>query len=145
MNKASDFIGKAIDMFRMFVGAEGGKYLINLLYFGINKVFSGLFGMIADILPDRFGGNKMRDLSKSFEEQAKLNDEKTEVAKQAVVEEKKQRDLKLEVHKAGVKTDTAKFQQQKLHTSTVGGIQKDEVEAKKEAAAAAEAAKKDVI
>jgi hypothetical protein len=134
VNKASDFIGKAIDMFRMFVGAEGGKYLINLLYFGINKVFSGLFGMIADILPDNFGGNKMRDLSKSFEEQAKINDEKTEVAKTAAVEEKKQRDLKLEAHKEGVKQDDARFRQQKLHVSKMGGLQKEEEDAKKKSA-----------
>jgi hypothetical protein len=104
------------------------------LYFGINKVFSGLFGMIADILPDNFGGNKMRDLSKSFEEQAKINDEKTEVAKTAAVEEKKQRDLKLEAHKEGVKQDDARFRQQKLHVSKMDGLQKEEEDAKKKSA-----------
>lgn len=136
VDKVSGFIGKAIDMFRMFVGAEGGKYLINLLYLGINKIFSGLFGMIADILPDSLGGDKMRELSKSFEQQAEINDQKTEVAKEAVVEEKRQRDQKLEAHKEGVKQDGIKFQQQKLHMSRMGGLQQQEADAKQKAAEA---------
>jgi hypothetical protein len=91
-------------------------------------------GMIDTIL------NLIPGFGISDDEKKKRDDERAERAKardarmDAVLEEK---NAKLEANKEGVKQDSAKFQQQKLHMTKMGGLQKDEADAKKKAAEAA--------
>jgi hypothetical protein len=128
-NILKDAVSVAITTFRKYMSAEGLKSLLA----GIGDGFMGLIDDILAFIGPTFGGI-------SEEEKKKRDDERAERAKardarmDAVLEEK---NAKLEVQKQGVKQDSAKFQQQKLHMSKMGGLQKDEEDAKKKAADAA--------
>jgi hypothetical protein len=127
-------VSTAITTIRKYMSAEGLKSILD----GIGDAFMGMIDSILNAIPDALGGM-------SNEEKKKRDEERAERAKSrdarmdAVLEEK---NAKLEAHKEGVKQDTAKFQQQKIHMNKMGGLQKEEADAKKKAA---EAASPDVI
>ena len=119
-------VSTAITTIRKYMSAEGLKSILD----GIGDAFMGMIDSILNAIPDALGGM-------SDEEKKKRDEERAERAKSrdarmdAVLEEK---NAKLEAHKEGVKQDTAKFQQQKIHMNKMGGLQKEEADAKKKAA-----------
>ena len=123
-----------ITTLRKYMSAEGFKSILEMIGDGFTSMIDDILAFIGPT----FGGI-------SEEEKKKRDDERAERAKSrdarmdAVLEEK---DAKIAAHKEGVKQDTAKIQQQKLHMSKMGGLQKDEEDAKKKAA---DAANPDVI
>jgi hypothetical protein len=125
----SNGVSTVMTTLRKYMSAEGFKSILQMIGDGFTSMIDDILAFIGPT----FGGI-------SAEEKKKRDDERAERAKSrdarmdAVLEEK---DAKLAAQKEGVKQDSAKFQQQKLHMGKMGGLQKEEEDAKKKAADAA--------
>jgi hypothetical protein len=125
-NTLKDAVVWSFTTMRKYLSAEGFKSLLELVTDG----FMGMIDTILNLIPDALGGMSDEEKKKRDEER-KARAEARDARLETVLEEKNQ---KLEANKEGIKHDTAKFQQQKLHMQKMGGIQKEEEDAKKKAA-----------
>jgi hypothetical protein len=121
-----DAVKVSISTIRAYLSAEGFRSLMELL----TDKFMGLVDTILDLIPEWAGGISDEEKKKRDEERA-LRATARDARLEAVLAEK---DQKLKAAKEGVKQDSAKFQQQKLHLGKMGGLQKEEEDAKKKAA-----------
>jgi hypothetical protein len=114
-----------IDTLRKYLSAEGFKAMLE----GLTDGFMDMIDTIMNMIPDALGGLSDEEKKKRDEER-KLRKEAREERLNTVLEEKND---KLKAAKEGVKADSAKFEQQKLHVNKMGGLQKEEEDAKKKA------------
>jgi hypothetical protein len=123
-----DAVKIAINSIRAYMSAEGFRSLMELLA----DKFMGLVDTILNLIPDALGGMSDEEKKKRDEERALRATARDERLATVLAE----KDEKLKAAKEGVKQDSAKFQQQKLHMGKMGGLQKEEEDAKKKAAEA---------
>lgn len=122
-------VSNAITTIRKYLSAEGFKSMLE----GLTDGFMGMIDSILNMLPDWANGISDEEKKKRDDER-KLRKEARDARLDAALEE---RNDKLKAAKEGVKADTEKFTSQRLHVRKMGGLQKEEEDAKKKAAESA--------
>lgn len=146
-------LGSAIDLIRTYLSPEGFKAIYaSIKEFFINGI-SDFFGSFKDAMLGMMGGmlqllgkipglgslakageemtKEVEDRKKAREEAAK--ERKTEINQlhKAAVDQKTERDKKIENHSAAIKQDSKSFSDKKIHLQSMGGLNKEEEDEKK--------------
>ena len=153
LSGAFKLVGSAIDIMRTYFSPEGFKAILASIkeFFidGIGDFFSsfkdvmlGTFSSLLQLIGKIPGLGKLAENGKEMEkeiEDRKLAREKAATARQAEVNQlhqaaenqKKERNKKIENHQAGIKQDSKAFADKKIHLDKMGGLNKEEEDAKK--------------
>jgi hypothetical protein len=154
-SKMLDFAGDAFQFLSTYLSPSGVKAMMS----GLNKIIGdvgdfvgtfvdGLKLMLAGILQvvgkipglGKFGDmgkameKEVEDDAKARDEAAKQRDKDFKEAKQLAKDDKASRDKKINEQLAGVKQDQKEYQERKSHMAKMGGLNKEEEDAKKRAA-----------
>jgi hypothetical protein len=153
LSGAFKFVGSAIDMMRTYFSPEGFKAIYaSIKEFFINGI-SDFFGSFKDAMLGMMSGmlqllgkipglGKLaeagKEMEKEVEDRKKAREEaakerKTEINQlhKAAVDQKTERDKKIENHNAAIKQDSKAFSDKKIHLQNIGGLNQEEEDEKK--------------
>ncbi len=153
LSGAFKLAGNAIDIMRTYFSPEGFKAIhASIKEFFVNGI-TDFFASFKDAMMNTMGGlmqvigkipglgkleklgqeltQEVEDRKKAREEAAKARRSEINQLHQAAVDQKTQRDKKIENHQAGIKQDTKAFTEKKIHLENMGGLNKEEEDEKK--------------